>query len=165
MSGVNMKYNEKMSELLGILKSINYDEVINDLEIESLKHWIEVNSNNNDFKFQEIIKKLNKILVDNKITELEKVEIINIVEQYYNLGKVFDNTAELVGIVEGIISDNEINLMEVKKVKKWMSENTQLVGTCFYDRLNKALKTFFDDGVLDDTEKQQLHIQFLEIKF
>lgn len=153
-----MKYNEKMSELLGILKSINYDEVINDLEIESLKHWIEVNSNNNDFKFQGIIKRLNKILVDNKITELEKVEIINIVEQYYNLGKVLDNMAELVGIVEGIISDNEINLMEVKKVKKWMSENTQLVGTCFYDRLNKALKTFFDDGVLDDTEKQQLYI-------
>lgn len=82
-----MKYNEKMSELLGFLKSINYDEVINDLEIESLKQWIEVNSNNNDPRFQEIIKKLNKILEDNKITEPEKDEIIKMAEQYYSLGK------------------------------------------------------------------------------
>lgn len=153
-----MKYNEKMSELLGILRSINYDEVINDLEIESLKQWIEVNSNNNDPRFQEIIKKLNKILEDNKITESEKFGIIKMAEQYYSLGKAFDNTAELVGIVEGIISDNEINLMELKKLKKWMSENTQLEGSFFYDRLNKVIKTILDDGILDDTEKQQLHI-------
>lgn len=153
-----MKYNEKMSELLGILKSINYDEIINDLEIESLKQWIEVNSNNNDPRFQEIIKKLNKILEDNKITMSEKDEIIKMAEQYYSLGKTFDNAAELVGIVEGIISDNEINLLEVKKLKIWMSENTQLVGSFFYDRLNEVVKTILDDGILDDTEKQQLHI-------
>lgn len=153
-----MKYNEKMSELLGFLKSINYDEVINDLEIESLKQWIEVNSNNNDPRFLEIIEKINKILEDNKITEPEKDEIIKMAEQYYSLGKKIDDTAELVGIVEGIISDNEINLLEVKKLKIWLSENTQLVGSFFYDRLNKVVLTILDDGILEDTEKQQLYI-------
>lgn len=153
-----MNYNEKMSELLGILNSINYDEVINDLELESLKQWIEVNSNNSDPRFHEIIDKLNKILEDNKITESEKVDIIKIAEQYYSLGKSFDNTAELVGIIEGMISDNEINFMEVEKLKKWMSENTQLAGSFFYDRLNVIIRTISGDGILDDTKKQQLHI-------
>lgn len=50
-----MKYDGVMSELLGILQSINYDKVINDLEITSLKKWIDINSDNNDPRFQEIM--------------------------------------------------------------------------------------------------------------
>ena len=38
-----MNRSDKLSELLGILNSINYDEVINELEIESLKKWIDIN--------------------------------------------------------------------------------------------------------------------------
>ena len=57
-----MNYREKMSELLGILKSINYDDVINDMEIEALKKWIETNENSKDPRYQEILSKLNKIL-------------------------------------------------------------------------------------------------------
>lgn len=89
-----MDYSKKMSELLGILNSINYDEIINEKEIESLKKWIEVNENNSDPRYQEIIAKLNKILEDNIITESEKKEIIKITEQYYSLGEKFDSTAE-----------------------------------------------------------------------
>ena len=124
-----MNYSEKMSELLGILKSINYDDVINDMEIDALKKWIETNESSKDPRYQEIISKLNKILEDNVITESEKKEIIEISEQYYKLGNSFDGTAELMGIVEGIISDNEINLKEVENLNKWMAKNTQLSGT------------------------------------
>lgn len=67
-----MKCDEVISELLGILQSINYDKVINDLEIAALKKWIDINNNNGDPRFQEIIIKLNKIIEDNIITEEEK---------------------------------------------------------------------------------------------
>lgn len=153
-----MNYNEKMSELLGILNSINYDEVINDLEISSLKKWIEINGSNSDPRFQEIISKLNKILEDNIVAESEKKDIIKITDQYYNLGKAFDGTAELVGIVEGIISDNEINLKEVENLKKWIANNTQLLGTFFYDRLHMVVNDVLSDGIFDNNEKQQLRI-------
>ena len=73
-----MNYSEKMSELLGVLKSINYDDVINDMEIDALKKWIETNESSKDPRYQEIISKLNKILEDNDITESEKKEIIEI---------------------------------------------------------------------------------------
>lgn len=153
-----MNYSEKMSELLGILKSINYDDVINDMEIDALKKWIETNESSKDPRYQEIISKLNKILEDNVITESEKKEIIEISEQYYKLGNSFDGTAELMGIVEGIISDNEINLKEVENLNKWMAKNTQLSGTYFYEHLNKVVKEVLVDGILDDNEKLQLKI-------
>ena len=153
-----MNYNEKISELLGILKSINYDEIINDLEIEALKKWIIVNGDNEDPRYQEIISKLNKILEDNIITEQEKDEINAIAEQYYKLGISFDGTAELIGIIEGIISDNEINIKEIENLQKWLLKNTHLSGTYFYERLIKEIKEVLSDGILDDQEKLQLKI-------
>ena len=54
-----MKFDEKMSELLGILQSINYDKIINNLEVASLKKWISENNENTNPYFQEIIVKLN----------------------------------------------------------------------------------------------------------
>lgn len=147
-----------MSELLGILNSINYDEIINEKEIEALKSWIEINESNNDPRYQEIITKLNKIFEDNVITEYEKNEIIKITEQYYSIGEKFDSTAELVGIVEGVISDNEVNLKEVERLRVWMSKNTKLFGTYFYDRLHIVVNDILKDGILDDTERSQLII-------
>lgn len=153
-----MNRSDKLSELLGILNSINYDEVINELEIESLKKWIDINENNSDPRFQEIIKKLNKILEDNIITVEEKREIVNITEQYYKINDAFDGISELVGIVEGIVADKIINLQEVEKLQSWMKKNDKLVGTYFYDRLYIVVNDVLKDGKLDETEKQQLYI-------
>lgn len=153
-----MNRSDKLSELLGILNSINYDEVINELEIESLKKWIDINENNSDPRFQEIIKKLNKILEDNIITVEEKREIVNITEQYYKLSDAFDGISELVGIVEGIVADKIINLQEVEKLQSWVKKNDKLVGTYFYDRLYIVVNDVLKDGKLDETEKQQLYI-------
>lgn len=153
-----MNSSDKLSELLGILNSINYDEIINDLEIESLKKWVDINENNSDPRFQEIIIKLKKILEDNIITSEEKGEIVNITEQYYKLGDAFDGISELEGIVEGIVADNVINIQEVEKLKIWMQRNDKLVGTYFYDRLYIVLNNVLKDGKLDTTEKQQLYI-------
>ena len=153
-----MKYDEVISELLGILQSINYDKVINDLEINALKKWIDINNNNGDPRFQEIIIKLNKIIEDNIITEEEKTDIIKITEQYYELGKNLIGVNELVGIVEGIIFDNEINDAEINKLNEWINNNIQLSGTFFYDKIASVVKEVLSDGILDEQEKQQLKI-------
>lgn len=156
--GSFMKYNEKMSELLGILKSINYDNVINELEVDSLNNWVETNKNNSDPRYQEIISKLRKILEDNIITSEEKDEIIKITEQYYNLGQSINGTSELVGIIEGILADNEINLQEVQNLREWLKNNDSLVGTYFFDRVYLIVEDILADGQLDEEEKQKLKV-------
>ncbi len=153
-----MKYDEVISELLGILQSINYDKVINDLEITTLKKWINLNNTNGDPRFQEIIIKLNKIIEDNIITEEEKKDIIKITEQYYELGKKLIGVNELVGITEGIIFDNKINDAEINKLNEWINNNIQLSGTFFYDKIASVVKEVLSDGILDEQEKQQLKI-------
>ena len=153
-----MKYDGVMSELLGILQSINYDKVINDLEITSLKKWIDINSDNNDPRFQEIIIKLNKIIEDNLITEKEKNNIIKITEQYYEFGNNLIGINELVGIIEGIISDDEINDAEINKLNEWLYSNIQLFGNFFYDKIASVVKEVISVGVLNEQGKQQLKI-------
>ncbi len=153
-----MKYDGVMSELLGILQSINYDKVINDLEITSLKKWIDINSDNNDPRFQEIIIKLNKIIEDNLITEKEKNNIIKITEQYYEFGNNLIGINELVGIIEGIISDDEINDVEINKLNEWLYSNIQLFGNFFYDKIASVVKEVISVGVLNEQGKQQLKI-------
>ena len=153
-----MNRSDKFTELLGILNSINYDEIINDLEVESLKRWIQINENNKDPRFQEIVKKLNEILEDNTITAEEKRDIVNITEQFYKLGNTFNGISELVGIVEGIIADNVINLQEIEKLQFWMKKNDSLAGTYFYDKLHIVINDVLNNGKLDETEKQQLYI-------
>lgn len=153
-----MKYDGVMSELLGILQSINYDKVINDLEITSLKKWIDINSDNNDPRFQEIIIKLNKIIEDNLITEEEKNNIIKITEQYYEFGNNLIGINELVGIIEGIISDDEINDAEINKLNEWLYSNIQLFGNFFYDKIASVVKEVISVGVLNEQGKQQLKI-------
>ncbi len=79
-----MRYDKAISELLGILQAIHYDEVINELEISSLEKWIDLNVNNFDPLFQEIISKLKKVLADNVITESEKNNIIRLESNIMN---------------------------------------------------------------------------------
>ena len=153
-----MKCNEKLSELLGILQSINYDKVINSMEIEALKQWMNENDSCDDPRFQEIIEKLNKVLEDSKITEEEKNEIIAITDQYYELGNFSQSISELLGIIQGIIADNEINLDEINRLNDWLNKNVQLVGNYFYNRLSSTVKIVLQDGVITEEEKQKLKI-------
>lgn len=151
-----MRYDKAISELLGILQAIHYDEVINELEISSLEKWIDLNVNNFDPLFQEIISKLKKVLADNVITESEKNNIIRIGKQYYELGKKLNNASELIGIVEGIIADNEVNLDEVNKLSEWLNNNIHLSGTLLYDKMRLIIKNVMQDGILDNEEKQEI---------
>ncbi|MDO4963374.1 MAG: hypothetical protein Q4E75_04675, partial [bacterium] len=57
-----------------------------------------------------------------------------------------------------ITADNEINVKEITRLREWMEKNTHLLGTFFYDRLHIVVNDVLKDGVLDDTEKQQLFI-------
>lgn len=153
-----MKYNDKMSELLGIINSINFDRIINDLEINSLKGWINDNIDNSDPRFQEIIEKLDKILSKKVILEEDKKELVALSNYYDKLGKSFDKPSELIGIVEGIVSDNEVNLKEIVELNKWLISETQMKGIYFYDKLTLLINKVLSDGKIDNDEKNQVKI-------
>lgn len=147
---------DKMSELLGILDSIDYDEIINEIEIDELKKWLSINNNNSDLEFQNLIKKVNKIIEDKVVTQEEKIVLSNLVIKYAKCIK--EKYSELIGIVEGIISDDIVNYKEASKLKIWLHDNSVLKGNYLYDRLVLLVNDVFADDELTEVEYKQLKI-------
>lgn len=140
--------NQNLNELIGILDSLNYDEVINNKEIESLKKWIKEHKHIQDEKLAKIIKILNEILEDNLVDENERNEIVKLVHEYNkdNLSD-YERIAMLNGIINGIVSDNAVNQKEIKNLNSWMINNVDLAKYTTYMKLLKILKGIDIDNI------------------
>ena len=119
--------NKDLSELIGILDSINYDEIINSLEIESLKKWIDNHSHVQDDDLNNIIIKLKKILEDNIVTEQEKNNVLVIVSDYSKKQlSEYERISILNGIIKGIVIDGVVNSKEINTLQFWLLNNVDL---------------------------------------
>ena len=62
-----------LSELIGIIKGISFDGIINDKEVECLQNWVDKNRNLSYDKKQAImIKLVDEALADRVITDEER---------------------------------------------------------------------------------------------
>ena len=118
-----------INELLGLIKGISFDGIINDREVQRLQAWADKNRNlAYDPKQVEIIKLLDSILEDHIIEDYERRKLLTYCEDY--LGEQSEDITkiyELKGIIEGIICDNIVNDKEVSHLKKWMEINGDFV--------------------------------------
>lgn len=160
-----MKYYNKFSELLGILNSINYDNIINEKEIQMLKKWITENNNDNNIYCIKIIKLLNQILKDNLITNQEKEKIIKFTNYYNNIKNKIDNESELIGIIQGIEADDIINFQEIIKLKKWLKNNQSNLENSFFSKVNGIIDKYLKDNYLSKEEQKEIILSFKEILY
>lgn len=148
-----------INQLIGIIKGINFDGVINDMEVERIQSW--VNKNRNlayDPKEIELIHIVDSVLEDHIIDDDERELLLDYSDKFLN--DIYDDTSkiyELNGIIEGIVCDGEVNEAEVYHLKEWMDkygedirEHKPSVKLC------KAIDDILEDGIVTDDEKQQL---------
>lgn len=145
-----------INKLIGIIKGINFDGVINNREVEYLQSWVD---NNRNLAYEqrqvELIKLVDDVLEDHVIDEAEKKALISIAEEALN-----DNTDriyELNGIIEGIICDGEVNAPEILSLQEWMNtygdlvrENIQTQELCI------VIDDILEDGVVTEEEQADL---------
>lgn len=62
----------------------------------------------------------------------------------------------LIGIVEGIAIDQEINAREVRFLQDWVSEHVELQGRHPYNELMPVVMAALDDGVLTEDERDDI---------
>jgi BRCA1 C Terminus (BRCT) domain len=62
----------------------------------------------------------------------------------------------LVGIVEGIAIDSEINASELRFLQLWLSEHAELRGCHPYSELMPVISNAIEDGVLDAEEREDI---------
>lgn len=95
---------QNINELIGIIKGINFDGVINDKEVLRLQSWVEKNRNlAYDKQQMELIKMVDSVLEDHVIDDSEKELLIIACEEFLkHSGDSSSRIYELNGIIEGI---------------------------------------------------------------
>ncbi len=150
---------EDLYELIGILDSINYDEVINEKEIDSLNLWINNHEYVHDKQLIDIINIIKEIIKDGIVNEDEKKRIVDLVKKFYKENMTeSERLSCLNGIIDGIVSDNVVNIKEIKKLQFWILSNTELASNILYQRVFYLLKKINindldEEEVLDDFRK------------
>lgn len=59
--------------------------------------------------------------------------------------------------IEGILADGELNLSEINSLKKYLNELYETEnGEFYFDKIFKLVSQIFEDGVIDEEEKNEL---------
>lgn len=158
---------KSINNLYGIIQGIVSDQVINDKEISYLRKWAEDNRINKQYKaFNTILSKLDEILEDGIISNYEKQELMAITQSIKKSRFYNESTLALQvlnGFIEGIVSDEEIKIEEIKSLQQWLHENEYLTGVYPYDKVLYNVNKVLEDGILTVQEKAELNNLFDEI--
>ena len=147
-----------INELIGIITSIDYDEVINDREINYLKEWTDLNRNLVVNHTQEkIIELIDLVLEDNVLTKEEKTNLLSeCMTVKSNIDSLNPSLYELTGIIEGITSDRVINDKEIENLKKWVLDNQYIREYATYKPLCTAIDLILENNVITMEEQNEL---------
>jgi hypothetical protein len=164
---VKARADKAISTLKGILSGIALDKEINQVEIQELNLWVQ---NHNDLirrnPFNEFMNIISEMTQDN-IPQIEVIEDLFWLCQKYESDNYFYNIVTsdlqiLQGICHGILSDGEINELEIIELNNWLSENEHLNTYYPYDELRSILLSIISDKKIDNEEKLILKAYFKE---
>lgn len=148
-----------IGELIGIFKGVQFDEVINQKEIDRLKKWIGKNKNITYSSEQaELIELVNTTIKDHVIAKDEYDQVISYCEKYC---KEFETDRsklyELNGIIDGIICDGVVNELEVYHLKEWMDNNKTLLKDSLSTKsLCETIERIISDGIVSEEEQEEM---------
>ena len=147
----------KIEELKGIILGINYDGVINPLEVQKLSNWLDNNrSLGLDPRYTNLIRGIEEILEDNVIDDSERELLLHYVDTYIlSNDNVSDRLNELNGIVEGIVCDNVVNEEEIINLQTWLDENCSLAGIPVYENIRDLVDQIIADKIITKEEQKQ----------
>lgn len=148
-----------INELIGIIKGINYDGVVNRFEVAKLSSWIKKNKNlSYDAKQVRLISLIEQVIEDGIITDDERMMLIDYCNKYTDTITASSvKIYELNGIIEGIICDNEINEKEVYRLREWMKTNSSYIrGHKPSELICEKIDSILEDDIVTNEEQKAL---------
>lgn len=148
-----------INELIGIIKGINFDRIINEKEVSCLQLWVDKNRN---LAYEpihaELIDLVDRVLEDKIITDDEYEELLQFCDgQLENGTNEFAKICELNGIIEAIICDDEVNEEEVYRLKDWLDQHGDgIQGHKSIGVLRDIIDDILADGIVSEMEQEQL---------
>lgn len=162
------KYNYKRNKakavltLKGIIEGIHCDGQINEAEELFIRAWKENDIfRHNDGDFNDIHEQIDDILEDSVITEEEKQDLLNMLNDILNYGSLLGNkitalTNQLLGFLNGISADNDLNDKEIIYLNKLLKSSPELLEHWPGNALNLRLDEILEDGYIDEEERSDL---------
>lgn len=160
--------HKSVNSLIGMLEGIKLDFVLNQMEVDEIVNWCNLQRRfENKFPFSEIIPLIDKALSDGILTEEEIEDILwlckNVIHHdgfntYYNV--VTSALQELHGIIHGVMADNKLTETEVIRMFDWMEDREFLKGFYPFDEIYSLLIAIKSDGVISEDEKNMLKAYF-----
>ena len=149
---------KNLNELSGIIKGINFDGIINEKEVNYLRYW---KDQNKDFALTKdekgLIQVIETSLKDGFITEDERTIIQETLNKLMNSTKKSQKLyIELIGIIEGIISDDVINTLEVQQLRNWYEKYGMSLSVEDALSIKQVLDHILEDGIVTSKEKTYL---------
>lgn len=149
---------KNINELIGLIEGIDFDGVINQKETDRLQFWVDRNRNL-AYEANEIdlINLVDDILEDHIITEYERQVLVEYCNKYKSNFAGNSEIFILQGILEGIVSDEVINSLEIERLQEWMERYGDIL--CIYPKCQNLVNTIreiLEDGVVTEEECQTL---------
>lgn len=147
-----------INELIGIIKGISFDGVINDKEVIHLQSWVDKNRNlAYEPRQNELISLVDSVLEDHIIDDNERILLLSRAEEFLNeIGDYTGKIYELNGIVEGIVCDGKVNQDEIYRLKDWMDTYGEFIREHKPSaELCSVIDDVLNDGAVTEDEQQQ----------
>lgn len=151
---------QNIHELIGIIKGINFDGIVNEAEIDELQTWLVRNRNlAYTSQQQKLISMIDSILEDGIIDDAERKQMLEYAGEY--VSDYIDDVSlyELNGIIRGIISDNVVNEEEIFHLREWIDENNDIKDSKEFSKMYKLVKEILKDNIVTKDEQAQLLIE------
>lgn len=160
----NKQFNisKSLMSLQGILKGLVADEKLNDLELLFLDTWIKSHKSlPHDGDVLDLIDTLDSAIEDGVITNEELEDIKCQIDDVIDYGAlapqcIEDLTNELLGFVSGISADDKVTVEELYGLTDWLNENSDVLEHWPANVLAKKIISILEDGVVDDSELEDL---------
>ncbi|MCF0141564.1 MAG: hypothetical protein HUJ78_06105, partial [Mogibacterium sp.] len=133
----NVNLDASMDELIGIIDGIEYDGVINPLEVSCLREWLQNNKNIIiNTEYSDFVKTVEDILEDDYIDENERDFLIKWANNYKErIDDIGRNINILIGILKGVVAANIIQNKEIFELDNWLKNNDGLSGILLFDKI------------------------------
>ena len=147
-----------IDEFIGIIEGINFDGIVNDLEVDTIRQWLERNYILlNNSRYSSFLLAVKEIISDGIVDDQERDYLIGQAYKFKSdINSIDSCLNNLNGILKGITSDNVIVDSEVLALCQWIVDNSQLSGISIYDKLCDVLNNILDDGVITASEMEYL---------
>lgn len=151
-----------IASLHGIMLGITADSKLKPAEHAFLDLWLRTHGEiSDDPDMVDIIDVLNDVLEDGIIDEDEHDDLFCLINDVndvrgFNESGSHNQINQLLGLLQGISADNEINEKEIDALAVWLDENHQILDKWPASVVTSKLCEIFEDGIITEDEKKDL---------